>query len=65
MNVPLCYAADPPLGRWVYQQRVNNMKNISGKGISTIAKKRLKKLKEVGFSFYLDDRPSSSKTLNK
>lgn len=65
MNIPLCYAADPSLGRWTYQQRVNNMKNISGKGISTIAKKRLEKLKELGFSFYLDKRSSRSKTMKR
>ena len=55
MNIPLCYAADPQLGRWVYQQRVNYMKKLTGKGLSLIAKKRLDRLQEIGFGFYLDE----------
>ncbi len=61
MNIPLSYDADPQLGRWVYQQRVNNLKKHTGKGLSTVAKKRLDRLKESGFSFYLHESLASSK----
>ncbi len=56
MNIPLCYDADPNLGRWAYQQRANNMKMRKGKGVSTITKNRLDRLREIGFSFHLDER---------
>jgi len=53
-NIPLSYSADPQLGRWAYQQRLNYMKkNTEGKGLSSLTNIRLNRLQDIGFSFHL------------
>jgi len=45
-NIPLCYTADPSLGKWAYQQRFNMKKRLSGKATNGMIKKTLRKAEE-------------------
>jgi hypothetical protein len=60
-NIPLCYTADPSLGKWAYQQRFNMKKRLSGKATNGMIKKRLEKLKSIGFSFHVKEPDTGRK----